>query len=153
MSQTLLVPVALLSSHLTFIRSILPQSTLTSLYRRIAARLAEHILQRQVLYRGQFSLAQGKLFAAECELWVETCHVALAGRLSGGRYRVETPWSGLLRAGRLAALDGDEWLAVRSAAMQGASGDEWAKLLTRVLGTSEVDRDEVERVIRRREDF
>jgi hypothetical protein len=51
------------------------------------------------------------------------------------------------------ALDGDDWLAMRSAIMQGASDDEWAKLLTRILSTSEVDKDEVGRVIRRREEF
>lgn len=152
-SQTLLVPIALLSSHLTFIRSTLPQTALITLYRQIASRLAEHILQRQILHRGQLSLAQAKVVAAECELWVETCHVALAGRLSSGRYRVESPWLRLLQVGRLVSLEGEEWLAVRNSISRQISDEAWTQLMTRLVGISELDKGEVATVVQRREDF
>ncbi|KAF8634467.1 hypothetical protein AX15_000908 [Amanita polypyramis BW_CC] len=152
-SQSLLIPIALLSSHLTFIRSMLPQTTLTSLYRRVASRLAEHILQRQILYRGHFNLQQGKVITAECELWAETCNAALAGRLNGGRYRVDMPWLRLLQAGRLVGLEGDEWLTIRSAMLQDLPGEEWAALMVQITGASELDREQVRNVAERREDY
>lgn len=151
-SQSLLIPIALLSSHLTFIRSILPQSTLTILYRRIASRLAEHILQRRILYRGQFNLQQGKVITAECELWTETCNVALAGRLSGGRHRVEMPWLRLLQAGRLVGLQGEDWVSVKNVVLRDMSEEEWVKTMVKLVGISELDKDEVCKVIQRRED-
>ncbi|KAK2461679.1 hypothetical protein APHAL10511_006142 [Amanita phalloides] len=151
-SQNLLIPITVLSTHLTFIRSVLPQSTLTNLYRRIVARLANHILQRQILYRGQLNLQQGKVITAECELWVETCNVALAGRLSGGRYRVEMPWLRLLQAGRLVSLEGENWLAIRMAVVRDMSEEEWTKIILQIVGISELDKEEVYEVIHRRDD-
>ncbi|KAF8640664.1 hypothetical protein AX17_000321 [Amanita inopinata Kibby_2008] len=153
LSQSLLAPIALLSSHLTFIRSSLPQNAVINLYRRIASRLAEHILHRQVLYRGQFNLRQGRLITAECELWAETCRATLAGRLGGARYRVETPWLRLLQAGRLVGLDGDEWRMVKNASLEDVTGEDWSKLMARVVGVSELNREEVDKVLRRRRDF
>ena len=151
-SQSLLMPIAFLSSHLTFIRSVLPQSTLTTLYRRIASRLAEHILQRQILYRGEFSLQQGKAITAECELWSETSNVALAGRLNGGRHRVEMPWLRLLQAGRLVGLEGADWDSVKMAVLRDMSDEDWTQLMVKIVGISELDKEEVCKAIQRRED-
>ena len=110
-------------------------------------------MQRQILYRGHFSLQRGKVVTAECELWVETCNVALEGRLSGGRYRVEMPWLRLLQAGRLVGLEGDEWLTVRSAVLRDMPGEEWATLMVQITGASELDKEEVCNVVQRREDY
>ncbi|KAI6136895.1 TIP-1 family-domain-containing protein [Pisolithus sp. B1] len=108
---TLLPSIALLSSHLTYLRSTLPSSTVTHLYRRIASRISEHVLQREVLFRPglgrtstgrhAFTRPQAYIIQAECELWVETCQVAL----NTSHARAEKPWSRLLAAGRLLAAE------------------------------------------------
>jgi RAD50-interacting protein 1 len=152
LSQTLLPPIALLSSHLTFIRTMLPRTLVTTLYRRVANRLAEHILQRQILYRGHFDLREGKSILAECELWVETCYVALLGSLSGGRERIELPWGKLLQAGKLASAEGDVWNALLEATFKTQTGGDWEMEMTRIVGSVELGRDEVARVLKRRAD-
>ncbi|KAF8993873.1 RINT-1 family protein [Hymenopellis radicata] len=150
-SQTLLAPIALLSTHLAYIRSTVPVTSLTSLYRRIATRLSEHIMQRQILYRGNVSLTEAKYIHAECELWVETSHGALAGALGGGRNRVESPWSKLLEAGRLIAAEGDSWTkAVDSTFGTAVSEGDWETHIVDVTGYSELSREEVGRILRRR---
>ncbi|TFK36815.1 TIP-1 family-domain-containing protein [Crucibulum laeve] len=152
LSQTLLAPIALLSSHLTFLRTTLAPATFTSLYRRIASRLAEHILQRQILYRGHFDLKEGRIICAECELWVETCNAALAGTLSGGRVRVEAPWLNLLQAGKLVRAEGEAWAKVVKATFGLQSDEEWKKIMVDVVGISNMTRAEVCEVLKRRED-
>ena len=152
LSQTLLAPITLLSSHLTFIRTTLPRTTITTVYRRVASRVAEHILQRQILFRGHFSLHEGRGILAECELWVETCHVALAGSLSGGRERIDAPWVKLLQAGRLACAEGDVWGALLDATFEAQTEEEWEREMTRIVGSVELGRDEVVRVLKRRAD-
>jgi len=71
--------------------STLSQTTFTALYRRISANLSEHILHRQILFRGTFNAAEGRAILAECELFLGTCNAALAGSLPGGKVRVEAP--------------------------------------------------------------
>ncbi|GLB36487.1 putative RINT-1 / TIP-1 family protein [Lyophyllum shimeji] len=151
-SQTLLAPIALLSSHLTFLRATMPQAILTTLYRRIAARLAEHILQRQIIFRGHFDLREGKNIRAECELWVETCRAALGGGLPGGRARVEAPWTKLLQAASLASAEGDTWAAIVEVTFGTQDDDEWELAMTPAVGALELGREEVARILRRRED-
>ncbi|KAI9068018.1 RINT-1 family protein [Trametes sanguinea] len=113
LAQTLIGPLALLSSHLTFLRGTLPRTTSTSLYRRIASRLATHLLQRQILYRGRAraSLSEGKAVLAEAELWVETARTALKEE----RTRVEAPWRAYLEAARLLGGEGEGWARVAGA--------------------------------------
>ncbi|KAF8058265.1 TIP-1 family-domain-containing protein [Lyophyllum atratum] len=152
LSQTLLTPITLLSSHLTFLRAIMPQTTLTTLYRQIASRLAEHILQRQIIYRGHFGLQEGKSIRAECELWVETCRAALGGGLPGGRARVEAPWTKLLQAGSLASAEGDTWAAIVEVTFGTQTDEEWELAMTPAIGSVELGRAEVIRTLRRRED-
>ncbi|KAF9243838.1 TIP-1 family-domain-containing protein [Melanogaster broomeanus] len=155
---TLLPAVALLSSHLTFLRSVLAASTLTQLFRRIASRISEHVLQRQVLFRPGLSRGpagkgltrvQARAIQAECELWAETCQMAL----NTSRARIEKPWSRLLAAGRLlgADLQGDEQLLD---VLFSGQGHEWEGALDRVtdLGSGGLGKDEVKTVLRMRDD-
>lgn len=122
------------------------------MYRRVASRLAEHILQRQILYRGHFDLREGKSILAECELWVETCHVVLAGSLGGGRERIEAPWAKLLQAGKLASAEGEVWNALLDATFEARTVENWEVEMTRIVGAVELGREEVARVLKRRED-
>ncbi|KAL5535279.1 hypothetical protein ACEPAF_3373 [Sanghuangporus sanghuang] len=103
-SQTLLKPIAQLSAHLSFLTKCLPLPMAINLYRRIAGHIANHILQRQVLYRGRsrMSLKQGREVLEEAILWVEACRMAMG---SSGLRRVEGPWERLLEAGRLLSLE------------------------------------------------
>ncbi|KAJ4476586.1 TIP-1 family-domain-containing protein [Lentinula aciculospora] len=151
LSQTLLAPIALLSTHLTYIRATLPQQTSTPLYRRIAGRLAEHLLQRQILYRGSFTLAEGKAILAECDLWVETCRVTLLQAFGGSRDRVEAPWSRLMEAGTLVGSDGEVREKVVNATFGGTDEEQWEDVMIEVLGFNELTREEVGRILRRRE--
>ncbi|KAH9912248.1 RINT-1 family protein [Epithele typhae] len=150
LAQTLLAPLALLSSHLTFLRGTLPRTTVTSLYRRIASRLAMHLLQRQILYRGRAraTLHEAKAVLAEAELWVETCRVAL----KEDRGRVEAPWRPFLQAARLLACEGDTWGKIVDATFAVASDNEWEDVMLDVVGLSEFPREEVQGILRRRED-
>lgn len=149
-SQTLLAPIALLSTHLTYIRTTLPQSTITLLYRRIASRLSEHIMQRQILYRGNVSVREAREVQAECELWVETSQGGLAGALGAGRNRVEAPWSKLLEAGRLIAAEGPVWDKAVDFTYGSGSEREWEVAMVETTGFSELSREEVGRILRRR---
>ena len=150
LAQTLLGPLALLSSHLSFLRATLPRATVTSLYRRIASRLASHLLQRQVLFRGRSltTLMEAKAVLAEAELWVETCRVALKEE----RGRVEAPWRPFLQAARLLAAEGDAWAKVVDATFGVASDSEWEDMMLDFVELCEFPREEVQTILRRRED-
>ncbi|KAK0198491.1 TIP-1 family-domain-containing protein [Armillaria mellea] len=149
-SQTLLAPIALLSTHLSYIRATLPQSTVTLLYRGIASRLSEHIMQRQILYRGNVSAREAREAQAECELWVETSQGGLAGALGGGRNSVEAPWSKLLEAGRLIAAESPAWDKAVDFTFGAKSADDWDAAMVEITGFSELSREEVGRILRRR---
>ncbi|TFK76768.1 hypothetical protein BDN72DRAFT_806866 [Pluteus cervinus] len=152
-SQTLLVPIALLSSYLTFIGSTLPLSAVTASYRRIASRLSKHFLERQIVYREHFTPPEGITILTECELWIETCHAALAGKLPGGRNRVEAPWSTFLQASRLVALQGIAWeQAVEVTFSDTHSDEEWDDVITGLVGFNEFKNQEVRQILARRED-
>ncbi|KAG2156521.1 RINT-1 family protein [Suillus bovinus] len=156
---SLLPSIALLSSHLTFLRNTLPTAVTTHVYRRIATRISEHILQREVLYRpgltrGQFrtglSREQARSVHAESELWAETCQVAL--RTS--RARAEGPWARLLVAGRLlGAGRQDVDRAVKE--VLGGQGDGWEDTLDAAtsLGSGGLGKEEVKTVLRLRDDL
>ncbi len=150
LAQSLLGPLALLSSHLSFLRGTLPRATVTSLYRRIASRLSTHLLQRQVLYRGRArsTLQEAQMLVAEAELWVETCRVALKEE----RGRVEAPWRPFLQAARLLATEGEVWTKVVDATFGMASDGEWEDIMLDAVGLCEFPREEVQGILRRRAD-
>lgn len=152
LSATLLMPIALLSSYLTFLRSALPQITVINLYRRIATRLSEHIFNRLILYHGHYRLttAQGRVICAECELWVETCRAVLSG--PSGRARVEAPWLRLLEGARLVAAEGSVWQKLVDVTFGMGDDVEWEEVMYGALGISEMAREEVMQVLRTRED-
>ncbi|KAF7978890.1 hypothetical protein HWV62_44393 [Athelia sp. TMB] len=152
LSPSLLGPIALLSSHLTFLRSTLPPLTVAALYRRIASRLSEHIFHRQILYRGRhrISVPQGRTICAECELWVETCQSVLSG--SSSRPRVEAPWLRLLEGGRLVAVQGEAWDKLLTATFGMGNDSDWEELVDGTVGICEMNREEVQQILRTRED-
>jgi len=151
LSPTLLGPIALLSSHLTFLRSTLPEATVTHLYRQVASRLAQHILHRQIMYRGRTRITpqQGKIVLAESELWAETCRIAL-GRL--GSVRTEAPWRALLQAARIVAADGEGWRQIKDNTFGTAEDEEWENFMTASVGFCELPREEVGQIINTRTD-
>jgi hypothetical protein len=108
-------------------------------------------LQREILYRGshQVSIREGKGLLAECELWIETCRVALQGV---SRNRVEAPWSYLHQAAKLVDLEGDAWARVIEATFGMSSDEDWEKVMTEVIGECDLSREDVTRVLRSRED-
>ncbi|KIY47067.1 hypothetical protein FISHEDRAFT_66233 [Fistulina hepatica ATCC 64428] len=149
LSQTLLGPIALLSAHLAYLRSVLPSVMLSSVYRRIVTNLSEHILQRQVLYRGKFSRAEGRRMCTEWELWVEACHMALGDVLTGGRERVESPWFKLLEAAKLVAMDmeSDAWRQIVDATTNPQKDAQvWEKTMMDLLGQCDIPRSDVARI-------
>ncbi|KAI0786115.1 RINT-1 family protein [Abortiporus biennis] len=154
-SATLLPPIALLSSHLTFLQSTLPSLTVTSLYRKIASRLSNHILQREITYRGRTRLtpAQGKVIQAEAELWVETCKFALSKGASINVVRAEVPWRKLTEAARIVGSEGDVWKKICEATLGGVNDEDWEQVIVDVVGVSELTREEVGQVLRTRVDF
>jgi len=150
LSHALLEPIALLSSHLTFLRATLTLTTVTALYRRISSHLAEIILQREILYRGsrQITLREGKAILAECELWIETCHAALNGV---NRSRVERPWLGLYQAGKLVSMEGDLWDRVLDLTFKTKSNEEWENEMMEAVGVCELSQEDAAKVLRSRE--
>jgi hypothetical protein len=114
--------------------------------------LAEHILQRQILYRSHFGLREGKGILAECELWVETCHVALAGSLGGGRERVEAPWARLLQAAKIASAEGDVWVSLLDVTFDTTRVEGWEAEMIQIVGSVELGREEVIRILKRRKE-
>jgi RAD50-interacting protein 1 len=150
-STTLLGPIALLSSHLAYLNNVLPSGAVASVYRSVASRLATHLLQRQVLYRGRGRISpdEGKRIAAEAELWVQTCRTALARAPSA---RVEAPWRRFLQAARILGADDGVWRKIVLVTLGGHDDDKWAEAMKESVGVSELEREEVTNVIKARAD-
>jgi RAD50-interacting protein 1 len=123
-----------------------------ALYRRIAAHLSTHILQRAIMYRGRGRVtpSEGRVLRAECELWAETSRHALARRTPAAR--VDAPWRPLLQAARVVGAQDGEWTRVVNATLGTASDAEWEAAMVEVVGFAELSRDEVGQIIRTRTD-
>lgn len=143
-SQTLLGPLALLSSFIKLLRSTLPDTTFHGVYRRIASRISEHVLHRQILYRGHIPLSEAKLISTECELWVETSRIALGPSTPANR--AEAPWRNMLQAGRLIGLDEETKERVMRLMYQGE--DAWEQTMIDVVGLCEMEREQVMKCLR-----
>lgn len=107
-------------------------------------------MQRQILYRGRArtALPEAKTVLAETELWVETCRVALKEE----RGRVEAPWRPLLQAARLLAAEGDVWQKIIDSTFGLSNDSEWEEVVLDIVGLCEFPREEVQGILRRRED-
>lgn len=155
LSPTLLASVALLSSHLTHMQNFLSDIGLVTIYRRIASRLAEHILHRQILYRGraQISSTQGQVLRAEAYLWVETCKRALSTINAEDYARVEVPWSRLLEGAKLVAATGEQWEKLVDAMILAPVKDnKWLNIVEEVVGSADLSWEETRQTLATRED-
>lgn len=139
-----------LSTHLTFLRDVIPKPGFTSQYRRIAKRLADFIFQHQIMHRDHFSSSDARVLHSEAELWVETCFSAVEGALGGGRPRVQGPWNKTLQAARLIGLEGEARERALDATFGATDDDEWERVIFELVDICELERDEVERLLRRR---
>ena len=149
-------PISLFASYLTYFQSNLSTRILSNLYRKIAARVSDTVLQKMIFQRGpgRVSVKEGRAIATECELWLETSRAGLSGG-GGGRVisrLVEGPWRRLVEAGRLLALQGSEWDRVKALTFGTAGDEDWEQGVLEVVGFSELRRDEVQTVLRIRVD-
>ena len=85
---------------------------------------------------------------AEAELWIETCRVALKEE----RGRVEAPWRPFLQAARLLSAEGDAWQKIVDSTFGFSNDTEWEEVLLGIVGLCEFPREEVQGILRRRED-
>ena len=156
--STLMVPVSLFSSYLVYFKSSLSTRMLSDLYRKIASRISNAVLQKMIFQRGsgRVSAKEGRAIATECELWLETSKAALSGGGGGGGRGigrlVEGPWRRLVEAGRLLALQGSEWDRIKALTFGTTGDDDWEQGILEVVGFSELSRDEVQIVLRTRVD-
>jgi hypothetical protein len=150
--STLLAPVALLSSHLIFLASALPPALAAAVYRAVAGRLATHVLQRQILFRGRARLSAraGRALRAEAELWADTCARALGGAAPGAR--AQAPWRRLLTAARVLGAEDGVWRKLVLVTLGGHDDAAWRDAVADAIGVCELNREEVAQVIRTRID-
>jgi hypothetical protein len=126
---------------------------LTDLYRKIAGRISNVILDKIVYQRGvgTIGLKEGRAIATECEVWVATSRAALTGAGGRGVARiVEGPWRRLVQAGRLLALQGTESNRIKVLTFGTTGDDDWERGILEFMGFSELRRDEVQTVLRTR---
>lgn len=129
-------------------KQMLPFSTVSSLYRRIAGTLSSHILQRGLLYRGRgrLSPSSGKIALVECNMWIEACRAALGPRVR----RAERPWGKLLEPASILALDENTFSMVSNAILIGS--DQSFQQAMDELGCEGLSREEATDIVRLRTD-
>jgi hypothetical protein len=148
-SQTLLAPIACLSSHLSFLRKNLPSGIVTSIYRQTATHISTHILQRAILSRGKgrLSMQDGKALLDESNFWIESCRLALSSTVR----KPENPWKALLDSCKLLSLDKDMFR--RAVNIVNLGNDSQFDQLKADLGLNEMNAENVLDVLRVRDDF
>lgn len=87
----------------------------------------------------------------ECELWLQTCRLALRGSVKTGRI-VEGPWRKLVEAGRLIVVQGPEWERIKGLTFGTAGDEDWERSILDVVGMSDLTREDVCRVLQTRVD-
>lgn len=89
---------------------------------------------------------------AECELWAETCRLALSSTPSTARtsQRAEVPWRGLLQAARIVGADGERWNRITEVTFGVGDDEKWESDMRELVGFAELSREEVGQVIRAR---
>jgi len=158
--SSLMAPVSLFSSYLTYFQSSLSARMSADLYRKITTRISNAILHKMIVQRGpgRIGVKEGRAIATECELWLETSRVGLSGGGGGGgggrsvARLVEGPWKRLVEAGRLLALQGSEWDRVKALTFGTAGDEDWEQGILEIVGFSELRRDEVQTVLHTRVD-
>lgn len=65
---------------------------------------------------------------------------------------MEAPWGKLLQAARLVGLENDTWEKTIDSTFGGLGQGGWEEIMRDVTGYSELSRDVVGRILRRRED-
>lgn len=126
---------------------------MTDLYRKIAGRISDVVLEKMILHRGvrMIALKEGRAIATECEVWVETSRAALTGAGGGGIARaIDGPWRRLVQAGRLLALQGTEWDTITDLTFGTTGSEDWERAILEVIGFSELRREEVQVVLQTR---
>lgn len=143
---TLLPPLSLLSANLNFLARSLPPQVVTSLYRRIATAIAQHITQRVIFHRarGRFTEQTGRLFVEEAKLWIQTSGMALGGSVR----RPELPWASLVDAAAIVAIAGNEFQPIVRAAFEG--DDQAFDKIKEDMGIRTLDRSEMQAALRAR---
>ncbi|KAG9013900.1 hypothetical protein FRB93_000281 [Tulasnella sp. JGI-2019a] len=156
MPATLVAPISLLSSCLTFLSQSVPEATTTALYRRIAAIVTQNIIQRVIVGRGrhQFSPADGYAFKDECGMWVEASRMALFGgsarddpRLAK---RVEHPWQELTNVATIVGWPEKTLVDIVNATLDGEDADFEKAMIE--IGVRGLSRDNARGLLRSRSD-
>ncbi|KAG8953229.1 hypothetical protein FRC04_002639 [Tulasnella sp. 424] len=150
---TLVSPVSLLSSEISFLAQTLPTAEVTGMYRRVATSLATHIIQRSVSHRGkaQFTPAEGQAFKDECATLVETCRMALSRGGAALAKRADLPWQSLTDVAAIVGVPETEFDKVVVAAFD--RDDTEFEQAMKEIGVRALSRIDVQNFLRARADF
>jgi hypothetical protein len=102
--------------------------------------------------RGRVGAMEAREILNECELWLETCRLALSAQGKRPGRMAEGPWRRLVEAGRLVASQGAAWEKIRDSTFGMAGDEEWEKGILDIVGMSELTRDEVSVILLTRTD-
>lgn len=102
--------------------------------------------------RGRIGTREAKEILNECELWLETCRLALSAQGKRPGRIAEGPWRRLVEAGRLVASQGAAWEKIRDSTFGMAGDEEWEKGILDIVGMAELTRDEVGTILLTRAD-
>ncbi|CED85107.1 ER to golgi transport protein/RAD50-interacting protein 1 [Phaffia rhodozyma] len=102
---TLIGPLRILSTHLTYLSTRLPPTTLSSIYRRVVSHLTTHLTHRTIFGGwSKFTCLGGRALRRELDGWIDTSKAALGGKVK----RPEGPWRRLTDIARVLSIPSDE---------------------------------------------